>query len=196
MIDLESLKPNDRNPRKIADSALEKLCESIKRDPQFMELRPIVVDEERRILGGNQRYRACLALGKKAIPESWVRVAAGLTKKQRDRFILIDNAPEGAAGYWDFDMLQEEWKIADLEALGFKFAESLDAMKEWSGMPEFREEDQSGYHAVIVHFATEGDMKAFAKMVKRPVEKTTRYLWFPEQPVKSVAGKSYKSREP
>ena len=50
--------------------------------------------------------------------------------------------------------------------------------------------------AVIVHFATEGDMKAFAKMVKRPVEKTTRYLWFPEQPVKSVAGKSYKSREP
>jgi hypothetical protein len=119
-IKLNTLKPNDRNPRKISDAALAKLCESIQRDPQFMELRPIVVDEDNVILGGNQRYAACRKLGKAEVPASWVKVAAGLTAEQRKRFVVVDNAPEGMAGEWDLDLLKIDWELPELGDLGFE----------------------------------------------------------------------------
>jgi hypothetical protein len=117
-IALNTLEPNDRNPRKITDEALQKLCESIERDPQFMELRPIVVDENNVILGGNQRYRACLKLGKETVPASWVKVATGLTDEQRKRFIIVDNGPEGMSGDWDAELLKIDWDVPELSALG------------------------------------------------------------------------------
>lgn len=43
------IKLNHENPRSITDEALEKLKESIKRDPEFMELRNkewIVIDKD------------------------------------------------------------------------------------------------------------------------------------------------------
>lgn len=58
MVELSTLVANPRNPRKIAPAAFAKLCRSIQRDKRFMELRPIVVDDDRVIIGGNQRYRA------------------------------------------------------------------------------------------------------------------------------------------
>ena len=118
-IDLHTLKPNERNPRKITPDALKKLCESIERDPAFMELRPIIIDESRMILGGNQRFRACQQLGMKSVPSAWVRTATGLTEEQRKRFILVDNAPDGMAGEWDMEILAAEWQIPELGDLGF-----------------------------------------------------------------------------
>ena len=118
-VKLSTLKLNDRNPRLIKDEAFQRLCESIKRDPQFLVLRPIIIDEENIIIGGNQRYRACKHLGMTEVPSSWVKVAMGLTQEERKRFILIDNAPEGMSGTWDFEMLQSDWESFELEELGF-----------------------------------------------------------------------------
>jgi site-specific DNA-methyltransferase (adenine-specific) len=118
-IKLSTLKPNGRNPRKIKSDALKKLCESIERDPQFMELRPIVIGEDCMILGGNQRFRACQQLGMKEVPVSWVKTAIGLTDEQRRRFILVDNAPEGMAGEWDLEILTTEWRMPELGDFGF-----------------------------------------------------------------------------
>ena len=118
-IKLSTLKPYAHNPRKINSDAMKKLCESIERDPQFMELRPIVIDEDRTILGGNQRFRACQQLGMKEVPASWVKTAIGLTDEQRRRFILVDNAPEGMAGGWDLEILTTEWQMPELGDLGF-----------------------------------------------------------------------------
>ena len=64
---LSKLKLHPTNPRKIDPGALDKLKESIQRDPEFMVLRPIVYDADGTILGGNQRYRACKALGMKEV---------------------------------------------------------------------------------------------------------------------------------
>ncbi len=126
-IKLATLRPNigdikglPNNPRRISDKALRKLEQSIERDPEFMELRPIVVDEQLSILGGNQRYRACLSLGMKTVPESWVRVRRGLSMEKKKRFILVDNAPEGMAGEWDKELLEEGWELPELEELGFE----------------------------------------------------------------------------
>jgi hypothetical protein len=123
---LSALKPNTRNPRKISPEALGRLCASIERDPQFMELRPIIIDDDSIIIGGNQRYTACKKLGMKTIPESWVRKASGLTPEQRKRFIVVDNAPDGMAGEWDMDMLAEDWVVDELLDVGFDLqADSL-----------------------------------------------------------------------
>jgi len=124
-IELGTLCPNMRNPRKITDHAIKRLCESIVRDPQFMEIRPIVIDENRMILGGNQRFRACQLLGMVDIPASWVTMATGLTEEQRKRFILVDNAPDGMAGEWDLEILTEEWKMPELGDLGFDIDDIL-----------------------------------------------------------------------
>ena len=122
-MDIRKIKPSETNPRKIKPEALAKLVESIRRDPEFMALRPIVVDESGVILGGNQRYRAILELGLKDIPDNWVVAASDLTDDQRRRFILVDNAPGGMAGEWDIDLLANEWDVPELEVLGFDLAD-------------------------------------------------------------------------
>ena len=116
---LASIKPNARNPRTISKDAFAKLCESIKRDPEFMRLRPIVIDDAGMILGGNMRYQACKQLGIDPLPVGWVVVASDLTAEQRKRFVLVDNAPEGMAGEWDQDILGAEFDIGELKELGF-----------------------------------------------------------------------------
>lgn len=182
-ISLKTLKPNERNPRKISDPAFEKLCRSIRRDPRFMELRPIIVDEENVIMGGNQRYHACRKIGKTKVPKSWVRVAADLTETQRRRFVLLDNSPEGMAGYWDFDVLQADYNVAELEDAGFAFAEDVDFEKEWQGMPEFEQEALDVYKTLAVRFANKEDYESFAKLIgqKLTEQSTTKGIWYPKQ---------------
>lgn len=117
-ISLSSITLNDRNPRTIKGDAFDRLCESIKRDPQFMVLRPIVVDADGIIIGGNQRYLACKKLGMKDVPASWVARADDLTPEQRKRFIAVDNAPAGIAGEWDIDILAADYEFEELEIVG------------------------------------------------------------------------------
>jgi len=118
-VKIKDIRPNEKNPRFITQDALKKLVDSIRRDPEFMRLRPIVVDPAGFILGGNQRYRAIVEMGLSEIPDEWVVSAADLTDEQRRRFILVDNAPEGMAGQWDFELLANEWDVPELEAIGF-----------------------------------------------------------------------------
>jgi ParB-like chromosome segregation protein Spo0J len=59
-IKLSALKVNPKNPRLIRDERFEKLKKSITEFPKMLELRPIIVDDDNMILGGNQRYKALL----------------------------------------------------------------------------------------------------------------------------------------
>lgn len=192
-VKLSTLKLNERNPRKISETAFERLCKSIRRDPRFMELRPIIVDEQNVIIGGNQRYRACLKLGRKEVPSEWVREAADLTPEQRRRFILLDNAPDGAAGYWDWDILNQDYKMPELENIGFLLPQKIDFEKEWQGMPEFEQLDQRGYQHIVVHFKEKKDIEAFAKLIKQKITSNTHYLWYPYEPKFDAIALSYKS---
>ena len=119
MINLSDIRPNEKNPRHIQSYKLDKLKESLANDPEFMELRPIVVDKDGMILGGNQRYAGLKALGYKEVPDNWIVKAENLTEQQQKRFILVDNSPEGMSGEWDFELLKDEWELPELEDLGF-----------------------------------------------------------------------------
>lgn len=118
---LSELKLNKKNPRKISQAQFEKLKESIKRDPEFMVLRPIIFDssDKNKILGGNMRFKACQELGMEEIPDDWVEDGKDLSPEQKKRFILVDNAPDGMSGEWETSILLDEWELPELEDLGF-----------------------------------------------------------------------------
>ena len=116
---ISKLKLKKNNPRKISSAALEKLAESIERDPEFMVLRPMVVDKDGTVIGGNQRLKAIKKLEMKDVPDSWVMRADDLTDEQKRRFVLVDNAPDGMAGEWDISVLSDYWSESDLADLGF-----------------------------------------------------------------------------
>ncbi len=119
---LDDIKLNPGNPRLIKDDRFKKLVASIKDFPAMMELRPIVVNADMMILGGNMRYRACKELGMKEIPDNWVKVADSLTEEEQQRFIVEDNVPFGE---WNWDVLANEWDTTQLEEWGVELPQIL-----------------------------------------------------------------------
>ena len=91
-VKINSIQSNLKNPRIIKDNKFKKLVKSIKEFPEMLELRPIVVDENNLILGGNMRHKACIEAGLK---EVHIKVAKGLTVEQKQEFIIKDNVGYG-----------------------------------------------------------------------------------------------------
>jgi len=121
-IPLASLRLNDgthglpKNPRFIRDERFRALCQSIRDNPEYMPARPIIVNEQGVILGGNMRWRACRELGMKEVPVSWVQRVEGWPVEKQRRFIVLDNRGFGDD---DMDALANEWNVEELIAAGW-----------------------------------------------------------------------------
>ena len=102
-MNINEIKPNPSNPRIIKDDKFKKLVKSIQDFPQMLELRPIVIDENNIVLGGNMRLKACIEAGLKDVP---VKQAKELTEEQKKEFIVKDNV---GYGEWDWDDLANNW---------------------------------------------------------------------------------------
>ena len=111
-VNINEVKTNPKNPRLIKDDKFRKLVQSIEEFPQMLELRPIVVDENNIVLGGNMRLKACKEAGLK---EVFIVRAEGLTELQKDEFIVKDNV---GFGEWDWDMLANEWDVEKIQDWG------------------------------------------------------------------------------
>jgi len=103
---------NPNNPRIIKNDKYRKLVQSIKEFPEMLKLRPIVVDENMMILGGNMRWKASRDAGLK---EVWIDIAEGLSDEQKDEFIVKDNLNFGE---WEWNMLANEWDSVQLAEWG------------------------------------------------------------------------------
>ena len=114
---LKDIKPNPNNPRVLRDDKFQKLKQSIKEFPKMLSLRPMVIDENNVVLGGNMRLRALQELGFNDIDEAWVKRSSDLTEDEKKRFIIADNV---AFGEWDWDTLANDWEVVDLEAWGLE----------------------------------------------------------------------------
>ena len=114
---LTSLKLNDANPRVVRDERFKLLCDTIRKFPKKMRIRPIVCDNtiDRNVLGGNMRMRACMANGMNDVPDDWVVFADGLTPEEQKRFIIADNV---GFGEWDFDMIAADWDVESVTDWG------------------------------------------------------------------------------
>jgi DNA modification methylase len=111
-IDIYQVKSNPNNPRVIKDDKFEKLVRSIKEFPKMLEIRPIVVNDDMIVLGGNMRLKACKAAGLTHVP---IIKASDLTEDEQRQFIIKDNV---SGGEFDWDMLANEWDVEELQEWG------------------------------------------------------------------------------
>jgi len=110
-VKISEVKLNPNNPRLIKDDKFLKLVQSIKDFPEMLNIRPIVVNKDMIILGGNMRYKACKEAGLKEIPI----IIADLTEEQQREFLIKDNV---SGGEWDWEVLANEWDSEQLEVWG------------------------------------------------------------------------------
>lgn len=111
-ISIKLVKSNPNNPRIIKDDKFEKLVASIKEFPKMLEIRPIVVNDDMIVLGGNMRLKACVAAGLK---EVFIIKASDLSEQEQKQFIIKDNV---SGGEWDWNMLANEWDSEELDEWG------------------------------------------------------------------------------
>jgi ParB-like chromosome segregation protein Spo0J len=126
LVKITQVRSNENNPRFIKDYKFKKLVTSIKEFPEMLKLRPIVVNSDMVVLGGNMRLKACKEAGLK---EVWVLKAEELTEAQQREFIVKDNV---GFGEWDWDLLANEWDNTQLGEWGLdvlQFEESYDEEK-------------------------------------------------------------------
>lgn len=108
---------NPNNPRIIKDDKFHKLVKSIQEFPKMLEIRPIVVNQDMIVLGGNMRLKACKEAGLKEVP---IVMADDLTEEEQRQFIIKDNV---GFGEWDWEMLANEWDSDQLEEWGLDIPE-------------------------------------------------------------------------
>jgi len=111
-IAINKIKSNPNNPRVIRDEKFKKLVKSIEDFPQMLELRPIVVNDDMIVLGGNMRLKACEAAGLKEVP---IVIASSFTEDQQKEFIIKDNV---GFGEWDWEAIANEWDSDQLDEWG------------------------------------------------------------------------------
>jgi len=164
-VNIKEIKENPNNPRYVVDSKFKKLVKSIKEFPEMLEKRPIVVDENMIVLGGNMRLKACKSAG---LFEVYIHQAIGWTEEQKQEFIIKDNV---GFGDWDWDILANEWDTKKLNEWGLDLPEfdeiQLDAEEDDYTEPEQMKVDvvlgdliEIGEHRLLCGDSTDADQVA------------------------------------
>jgi site-specific DNA-methyltransferase (adenine-specific) len=133
LVSIKLVKSNPNNPRIIKDDKFAKLVASIKEFPKMLEIRPIVVNDDMIVLGGNMRLKACIHAGLKEVP---IIKVTDLTEQEQKQFIIKDNV---SGGEWDWNMLANEWDAEELDAWGLDvpdFGKELEAEEDDFEAPE------------------------------------------------------------
>lgn len=166
LISINKIKANPNNPRIIKDDKFAKLVKSIQEFPKMLELRPIVVNDDMIVLGGNMRLKACKEAGLKEVP---VIKASDLTEEQQKEFIIKDNV---GFGEWDWNDLANNWEAEKLEEWGLDIpgfeGEVLEAEEDGFAVPEDRIETdivlgdlfEIGEHRLLCGDSTDSDQVA------------------------------------
>ena len=164
-VKLTDIKPNPNNPRLVKDDKFSKLVQSIKDFPEMLELRPIVVNDDMIVLGGNMRLKACKEAGLKEIP---IIKASQLTEEQQREFIIKDNL---GYGEWDWEMIANEWDADKLNEWGMDIpdfkGEEIEAVEDDYEIPEEIKSDivlgdliEIGQHRLLCGDSTDSDQVA------------------------------------
>jgi DNA modification methylase len=132
-VSISEVKPNPSNPRIIKDAKFKKMVQSLKDFPEMANVRPIVVNSDMVVLGGNMRLKAMIEAGWDKVP---VEVVKWNEDKQRE-FIIKDNV---GFGEWDWEMIDNEWDAEQLEEWGLDIpefsTEELEAEEDDFEVPE------------------------------------------------------------
>jgi hypothetical protein len=118
-----------KNPRVIKGKRFKQLCESIKEDPELLNLRPLLVyslGDRYVVIDGNMRVKALRDMAHVTAPCEVLQ--EGTTPEQMKRYIAKTNS---AFGDWDWDALANEWDCDPLDDWG------IDLPEDWVNADEF-----------------------------------------------------------
>jgi hypothetical protein len=162
LVDINKVEPNPNNPRTIKKVKFEKLVKSIREFPEMLNIRPVVVDENMMVLGGNMRLQALREAGYKEIP---IIKVTDLTEDQKKEFVVKDNI---SYGDWDWDILSTDYEAYELDEMGMDLDPRLFGI----------EEDDSGKEALnknfneyTIFFKEERQMDVWYAFLRRLKEK-------------------------
>ena len=150
-IEISKIKENNNNPRFINKDKFNQLVKSIKKFPEMLEKRPLVVDENNIVLGGNMRLKA---LKKAGIKKVWIDVAKNWSEDQKKEFIIKDNL---GYGEWDFDILANEWDLEQLDDWGLDVPYVEDEEDNEEPEIEFSEYLDESHNYVVLTFDNDID---------------------------------------
>ena len=137
------LRKHPENPRVIKDVKFQLLVDSIKDFPEMLEKRPLVVNEDLQVLGGNMRLRAAQEAGLKEI---WIDVAEGWSIEKQNEFIIKDNS---GFGEWDWDALANSWDVEDLNDWGLDLPPMFDEPDPEATEDDYTEPDDMQVDVVL-----------------------------------------------
>ena len=157
-VKISEVKSNPNNPRLIKNDKFEKLVQSLKDFPEMAKVRPIVVNQDFVVLGGNQRLRAMKEAGWKEVP---IQVVDWSEEKQKE-FILKDNV---GFGEWQWDMLANEWEADDLEKWGLDVPKFEDSEQE-----DLSDKITDTYRIEIVCESEENQQQAYNDLIEQGYE--------------------------
>tara|TARA_R110000803_G_scaffold190817_3_gene253399 strand:+ start:314 stop:916 length:603 start_codon:yes stop_codon:yes gene_type:complete len=195
-IKINKVKGNPKNPRIIKDKKFKELVKSITELPEMLELRPIIVDEDMMILGGNMRYRAAKEAGLKEI---WVDTTEGWSQEKKDEFVIKDNVTYGE---WDWAMLANDWNSTSLVNWSLDVWQNYDDQvnkvnkgdenSEWVGMPDFEPKNES--INIVITFKDNETREDFVKKIDLKLSKGTGRTWsttYPYEERRDLSSLSY-----
>tara|TARA_B100001059_G_scaffold160612_1_gene160158 strand:+ start:1493 stop:2098 length:606 start_codon:yes stop_codon:yes gene_type:complete len=158
-IEIEKIKPNESNPRIIKDFKFQKLVKSIKDFPEMLEKRPIVVDENMTVIGGNMRLKACREAGIKKVD---IVVADNWTEEQKKEFVIKDNL---SYGEWEWDTIANEYDVLDLDTWGMELDPSLFNKEE--DIESIKGVTDEKFNDFTIYFSNEEEMDIWYAFLKR-----------------------------
>lgn len=161
-IDIEKLRLNENNPRFIKDQDFKNLVKSLKECPELFQARPLLVNADLMILGGNMRYRAAQELNYKQVP---VIILDNLTEEQQREIIIKDN---GSFGNWDFEELANGWSDLPLSEWGLDMPVFLD--EEEPTIDDLSDKLKSEFRIEIVCKSEEEQEKTYNKLIEQGYE--------------------------
>lgn len=201
MLKTSVLIPYIRNSRTHSDFQVTQIAGSIN---EFGFTNPVLVDEKNMIIAGHGRVKAAQLLNILEIP--CIRLK-NLTDTQKRAYVLADNKLALNAG-WDNELLKIEiqdlqFEKYDLHITGFNDAEIANALadglnteennpeEEWQDMPEFKQEDETSWRRIIVHFENQDDLDKFEMLVQQNITDKTKSIWYPRQERMDTESKRY-----
>lgn len=180
-MDPSKIKLNPNNPRTITQDKFNRLVESLRTFPEMLEARPIVVNPDGVVIGGNMRLRAAREAKLKTIPV----YRADWEEARQTEFVIKDNV---SFGVWDWDVIANEFNPGDLNDWGMDVWDPRDDQVqeanaeegEWTGMPVF--EGAPDTFKLNIEFESKEELEAYVTQHQIPIMKKVPSAWSTRYP--------------
>lgn len=203
LVDINTLKSDPQNARYHTKDNLKVIKTSLEK---FGQQRPIIVNSDNIVIAGNGILKAAIEL-------KWTEISiirTDLNNTDQLAYALADNRASELS-IWETEALQSiieklEAEKFDIDSIGFDEI-NLSALiptisptvvnsaaTEWTGMPEFNQEDKRGLRSIIIHFEKAEDIEAFAKLIEQNITDKTKWLWYPKAKIDHVADKRWSAK--